>query len=282
MNLHFKAQTPKEGFTIIASPQNSSLRWQSFGLLNLLGIDRSYEGKLDQEEGIMTLLSGQGTIEIEERSGNAKRYDLGPRRDTFVERATLVYLPPGATYKVTSCSQAFQAALHQAPAFQEGTSFLIKPNTLNPTSTGVSNWRRDVCLCTATDLPLQRFIIGETINPPGNWSSYPPHKHDEDKPPFEAPYEEINHFMLKPRQGFGFIRVYEPADRENRIDEAFVIQHGDTVVLPRGYHPLTVAPGYQLYYLFALVGNKREYGAWNDDPDHQWVRACEAVVKGSQ
>jgi len=282
MNLHFKAQAPENGFSIVASPQNSPLRFQSIGLLNLLGRGRSYEGKLGEEEAVLTLLSGQGTIEIHERSGATTRYDLGPRRDPFLDRATLVYLPPWAAFKVTSISSEFQSALHNASASREGAAFLIKPDTLTPVPTGVSNWRRDVCVCTPNELPVQRFIIGETINPPGNWSSYPPHKHDEEKPPFEAEYEEIYHFLVKPRQGFGFIRVYEPAERENRLDEAFVIENGDTVVLPKGYHPLTVAPGYQLYYLFALVGEKREYGAWSDDPDHQWVRACEAVVKGTQ
>jgi len=133
---------------------------------------------------------------------------------------------------------------------------------------------------TAIDLPIQRFMMGETINPPGNWSSYPPHKHDEKKPPFEAIYEEVYHFLVKPQQGFGFIRVYDPITRQDRIDEAFVLQNGDTMVLPHGYHPLGVAPGYQLYYQFALVGDVREYGAWSDDPDHQWLRAVEPILKG--
>jgi 5-deoxy-glucuronate isomerase len=280
MNLHFKARELEDGYTMVASPQNSPLRWQTFGLLALRGQGKRYDGRLENEEAVLTLLSGQGVVEIQERSGRTDRYDIGPREDPFVDRATVVYLPPGTAYQVTSVSPEFKATLHCAPASQEGNAFLIHPNSLTPVSTGIGNWRRDVCLCTPIDQPIQRFILGETINPPGNWSSYPPHKHDEDKPPFEAPYEEIYHFMVKPRQGFGFIRVYDPPERPDRMDEAFVIEDGDTVVLPKGYHPLAVAPGYQLYYLFALVGDKRVYGAWSDDPDHQWVRACEAVVKG--
>jgi len=280
MNLHFKAQELVNGYTVVASPQNSPLRLQTFGLLNLLEKGKSYEGELGDEEAVLTLLSGQGTVEVQERSGNSSRYEIGPRRDPFLDRATLLYLPPGSRFKVISLSQEFKSTLHRAPAAQEGAAFLIKPDTLTPVSTGINNWRRDVCVCTPTNLPIQRFIIGETINPPGNWSSYPPHKHDEEKPPFEAPYEEVYHFLIKPGQGFGFIRVYDSSERENRLDEALVIENGDTVVVPRGYHPLTVAPGYQLLNLFALVGEKREYGAWSDDPNHVWVRACEAVLKG--
>jgi len=272
MNLHFKARSVENGFSIVASPQNSPLRWQSFGLLNLLGKGKSYEGNLGEEEAVLTLLSGQGTIEIQERSGATTRYELGPRQDPFLDRATLVYLPPGAAFKVTSALSEFQSALHRAPASQEGAAFLIKPDKLTPISTGVSNWRRDVCVCTPNELPVQRFIIGETINPPGNWSSYPPHKHDEKNPPAEYPLEEIYYFLLNPGQGFGMMRVYDPPKRKNRLEEAFVIQNGDTVVIPHGYHPVVVAPGYQLYYLFALAGKERHHGTWIDDPAHQWVR----------
>jgi 5-deoxy-glucuronate isomerase len=123
------------------------------------------------------------------------------------------------------------------------------------------------------DLPIQRLVMGETINPPGNWSSYPPHKHDEEFPPEEAVFEEVYHFLLKPEQGFGFIRLYDPPRRKDRMDEVFVIQNGDTVVIPHGYHPVTVAPGYQIFYLFSLAGEKRQYGAWRDDPNHHWVRS---------
>lgn len=280
MILHFKAQEPVEGYRVIASPENSPLKFQTFGTLDLFGKAKKYEGKLSSEEAVLTVLFGGASIDIQEQSGVAIRYNLGPRKDPFAERTTMVYLPPNAKFSVTALTPVFKSTLHRVPVKKKGHSLLIQPGNVFPTSTGAGNWRRDVCLCTAMDLPIQRLIMGETINPPGNWSSYPPHKHDEEKPPFEAPYEEVYHFLLKPQQGFGFIRLYDPKDRKDRLDEAFVIQNGDTMVLPHGYHPLTVAPGYQLYYLFALVGEKREYGAWSDDPAHQWVRACESVMKG--
>ena len=280
MTLHFKAQEPVDGYRIVASPENSPLRWQTFGTLDLFGEGKSYEGKLGDEEAILTLLFGQAMIEIKEKSGKSIHYKIGPRKDPFIDLSTMVYLPPGSEFNITSVSSSFRSTLHRTPVKKEGHALLIEPSQVKPESTGASNWRRNVCLCTAVDLPIQRFIMGETINPPGNWSSYPPHKHDEDKPPYEAPYEEVYHFLVKPERGFGFIRLYDPPDRKDRLDEAFVIQNGDTVVLPRGYHPLTVAPGYQLFYLFALVGDKREYGAWSDDPNHKWIRSCEPILKG--
>jgi 5-deoxy-glucuronate isomerase len=66
--------------------------------------------------------------------------------------------------------------------------------------------------------------------------------------------------------------VYDPPKRKDGLDEAFVIQDGDTIIIPHGYHPVVAAPGYQLYYLFALAGRERHHGTWSDDPAHQWVR----------
>lgn len=279
MRLHFKHQQPQEGFRLIVSPKNSPLKWQTFGLLRLGEAGRRYEDNVEDTEAILTLLGGKALIQVEESSGKSTGFQLGPRRDPFEERATMVYVPPGARYRVTSETANFIAAIHTAPAIEKGTPFLIEPDTLEQVSTGAGNWRRDVCVCTPPDVPVQRFIIGETINPPGNWSSYPPHKHDEDIPPYEAPYEEVYYFLTKPPQGFGVIRIYDPMGRENAMDEAYVIQNGDTFVLPRGYHPVAAAPGYQLYYLFSLVGETREYAAWSDDPDHAWIRNVEVMLR---
>lgn len=275
MRLHFEGQGAQPGYNVLASPANSPLRWQTFGTLVLPEANQVFEENLADEELVLTLLSGKGFVEIEERSGRAVRYEMGPRTDPFTERATLAYVPPGARYRVTSVSAGLHCTVHRAPAKGEGAAFLVRPDTLVPTSTGAHHWRRDVCLCIPPALPAQRFIIGETVNPPGNWSSYPPHKHDVDAPPQEAIYEEVYYFLFKPSQGFGFIRLYDPLQRESRMDQALVLKHGDTVVIPRGYHPVAAAPGYQLYYLFSLVGQAREYAAWSDDPDHAWVHSAE-------
>ena len=94
-------------------------------------------------------------------------------------------------------------------------------------------------------------------------------------PPGEAPYEEIYYFRVKPSQGFGIQRVYTSEGDQAPLDEVYVVEDGDTVALPRGYHPVAAAPGYELYYLWALAGEGREFGAWSDDPRHAWVRNLE-------
>jgi 5-deoxy-glucuronate isomerase len=124
-----------------------------------------------------------------------------------------------------------------------------------------------------SDIP-QNLIVGETINPPGNWSSSPPHKHDVDDLPMESKLEEVYFYKLKPQQGFGLQRIYSD---DGDLDEAYVIRDGDTVAFPRGYHPVVAAPGYQLYYLWVLAGEKRIMCP-NDDPDHAWVKDTEPII----
>ena len=106
------------------------------------------------------------------------------------------------------------------------------------------------------------------FTPGGNWSSYPPHKHDTENPPVEARLEELYFYQFaKPAQGFAFARVYT-ADRS--LDEAITPMDGDVVLVPEGYHPVGVPAGYDCYYLNVMAGPNR---AWyfTLDPDHAWL-----------
>jgi 5-deoxy-glucuronate isomerase len=114
-----------------------------------------------------------------------------------------------------------------------------------------------------------KLIVVEVITPGGNWSSYPPHKHDE-LSDSELPLEEIYYFRIKGANGFGFHRTYTLDDE---IDLTTVIRDGDVCLVPRGYHgPSVAAPGYDMYYLNVMAGPD-EVRAWriSYDPDHEWV-----------
>ena len=140
------------------------------------------------------------------------------------------------------------------------------------TEVGRDNWRRTVYSALAETVPAERLLAGETLNPPGNWSSYPPHKHDRRNPPNEAVMEEIYFFRVRPAQGYGFIWTYTAAEDPEGFSTVFVVEDGDTVLLPKGYHPVVAAPGYELHYTWVLAGEERRYGAWADDPRHAWVK----------
>jgi 5-deoxy-glucuronate isomerase len=123
-----------------------------------------------------------------------------------------------------------------------------------------------------------RLIAVEVLTPGGNWSSYPPHKHDEDVPGVETALEEIYYYEVA-RGGFAYQRVYTSgAGRE--IDVTAEVRSGDAIVMPHGWHgPSMAAPGYDLYYLNVMAGPGERAWRFTDDPDHAWIRATWADQK---
>jgi 5-deoxy-glucuronate isomerase len=129
-------------------------------------------------------------------------------------------------------------------------------------------------------LEADSIIACEVLTPAGNWSSYPPHKHDEERDGVETELEEIYYFETRVADGavrddadpVGYQRVYGTAERP--IDVFAEVRTGDVVLVPHGWHgPSMAAPGYDLYYLNVMAGPGQER-AWLicDDPSHGWVR----------
>jgi len=239
-----------------------------FGLLRLEP-RQDFGEALDGKEAVLILMSGVGTVE----SGGTTFKDIGQRTSVFAGKATAVYLPPGADYRIKAVSR-IEVAVVKAAASGSGDPVLISPEDVEVKSVGQWNWKRDVHNIVLGNCPAVSLLVGETFNPPGNWSSYPPHKHDVDDLPWESKLEEIYHFRVNPEQGFGIQRIYT-ADRS--LDEIYTVENGDTVIIPEGYHPVAAAPGYQLYYLWMLAGDRRVMRP-NDDPAHAWVKAMESLL----
>jgi 5-deoxy-glucuronate isomerase len=129
--------------------------------------------------------------------------------------------------------------------------------------------------CTPQAFEADKLIAVEVLTPGANWSSWPPHKHDEEREG-ESRLEEVYYFEVNApegREGVGYQRVYGSGpDRE--IDVCTEVRSGDTVLIPHGWHgPSMAAPGYDLYYLNVMAGPGTER-AWLicDDPAHGWVR----------
>ncbi|MFF4568307.1 5-deoxy-glucuronate isomerase [Streptomyces sp. NPDC001410] len=127
--------------------------------------------------------------------------------------------------------------------------------------------------CLPGTFDAEQLLVCEVLTPGGNWSSYPPHKHDEARPGQESELEEIYYFQIAGENGFGYQRVYGTSDRP--IDVLAEVRSGDTVLIPHGWHgPSIAAPGYDLYYLNVMAGPGPDR-AWLicDDPAHGWVRS---------
>jgi 5-deoxy-glucuronate isomerase len=197
--------------------------------------------------------------------------DLGRtpyRSDPFTAAGHAVYAPPDAPLQLVAGDVGAVVAVMSAPpgADEPGPARIIGPDAQRVATVGGGNWQRTVRTILGPDDAAARLLVGETLNPPGNWSSYPPHKHDEHVPPEEVALEEVYLFRVAPDGGFGVQLLYEPG-----AERTFVVRDGDVAVIRSGYHPVVAAPGYDLYYLWVLAGEGRQMVP-RLDPQHAWVQ----------
>ena len=222
-----------------------------------LSAGATYKYQIAGEETVLVLQEGKGTFATADGTWTLSRSNV------FDERASAVYLPPGATLTVTA-ETALEAILVSTPAPAGGHAVATGPDGVEVNARGKGNYSREVHNVFVNDSHAKRIMVGETINPPGNWSSYPPHKHDgKDGEPV---LEEVYYYRVSPPQGFGQQMMYTN-DGECLTH---TVKDGDAVLLPYGYHPVTSPPGYKLYYLWALAGAERKL-ALHEDPAHTWL-----------
>jgi 5-deoxy-glucuronate isomerase len=254
------------GYRELVGKENAgNLKFLRFGVLRLNPGER-YSGRAEDVETVLMLLAGRCDVQVEDREFLGLK-----RQDVFVEKATAVYVPVAADFTVTNTGDGLlEVAVCQAPADKRFTPFMVTPDQVQPRLVGKDNYSRYVhdVVVKEAEGKVQRIIVGETFNLPGNWSSYPPHKHDDYQPGVEACMEEVYYYRLKPRQGFGLQAIYT-ADRS--LDEVYRVEHGDVFLIPYGYHPVCAAAGYELYYLWLMAGDIDRVMIPHDDPTHAWV-----------
>ncbi len=237
------------------------MKYLSLDLL-LLDKGRKHSGTSGGNELGLVILSGRCTFNV----GDEEYKRVGSRKNVFTGKASAVYVPPRTSYTIRA-ERDLEIALCRTKANRRSAPYLVQQDEVRVRTIGRGNWRRKVHDIIYDNVPAQRLVLGETFNPPGNWSSSPPHKHDIHNPPHEALMEEIYFFKVQPGQGFGIQRLYN-----NRgIDEAYPIANNDAIMIGGGYHPVVAAPGYKLYYLWFLAGKGRKLIP-RDDPDHGWLK----------
>ncbi len=268
--LKYPAVEIKNGYTKIVEPGNSPLEWIEFGILQLEK-GGEWSGETKNKEAVFLLQSGAGDVTISGNGIKTVLYSVGPRNDIFKEKCSLVYIPPETGFMIKTGHEFLSGILAQAPAPAGGSPFYVTPEMIQAKNVGKESWQRTVSLATIPECGAKRLLVGETINPPGKWSSYPPHKHDRHIPEKEVPLEEVYHYRFQPEKGFALQRIYDSPGTPDRLNEALIVENRDTVVLPRGYHPLVAAPGYTLCYTWILAGETLKYGSWSNDPDHEWL-----------
>jgi len=262
LNLKIRKKIDR-GYTSIVE-EEKEIELIQLGILRLERKESFYRPRSDGRETALVILGGNCDI----FSGAKHFSNIGKRKSVFEGPATLLYLPADNEYKITANS-SLEVAITTAPSTKQGEPVLVKPESIKIEKRGKDGFRREIHHVMIDNIDAERLIIGETFVKSGNWASYPPHKHDQDNPPEEAKLEEIYFFKVYPEQGFGIQRVYS-ADKS--LNEVYVVENNDAVMIPRGYHPLVAAPGYILYYFWVMAGEKRVMMV-KEDPQHLWMEA---------
>jgi 5-deoxy-glucuronate isomerase len=262
----FLHSAPNPGDGVLIHVDTASAGWEFIGLtVHRLRPGAPLTVESDGSEYAVVLLSGSCTVVHDE-----KRIDLGPRANVFDDPPWAYYLPLGTTSSIEVQSTT-EIAICRSKATEAKPAKLITPTDVAIEIRGAGNASREIRHVIEPAFPADKLLIVEVITPSGNWSSYPPHKHDIHDTPREADLEEIYYYRIDSPDGFGLQRLYTA---DGSIDEAFVIQDGDLLLVPFGYHAFAMAQGYTGYYLNVLAGDEPVRTMQpSDDPNHAWVRA---------
>jgi 5-deoxy-glucuronate isomerase len=223
---------------------------------------------LGSAEAAVVPLAGGCRVEIAGGDG----FDLEGRASVFSGPTDVAFVPRGATVTLIATETA-EVAVATAVATEERPAFRLASSDVEIEIRGRGQATRQVNGLLSAGVPgPQRLIIVEVLTPAGNWSSYPPHKHDE-WTDTEVPLEEIYYFRLGGDGGFGLHRAYTP---DGDFDETVTVRDGDVYLIPRGYHgPSVAAPGYDMYYLNVMAGpDPQRRWLISMDPAHDWVTAA--------
>ena len=177
-----------------------------------------------------------------------------------------VYLPIDTAFALKS--DGAKICLYQTGAEKKTEPAVIDPEDVKVMQVGKDNWSREVRIIIGPESPSVNMVVGETLNPPGNWSGTPPHKHEGVEANNESRHEELYYFKTDKPQGWGLQRTYSP---ERGVDELIRLGENSITLIPWGYHQIASAPGYTLYYTFFLAGVGKTLSPY-EDPDHNWIK----------
>ncbi len=245
------------------TPESAGWKYVGFEVYELRAGEHIDFSGSDQEV-CLVLVAGKCSVITEESTP----MDIGERMSPFEKIPPhAVHLPMATDYRVLATTD-LELAVCKAPGKSKVRKARhLKPEDITVMDRGEGTNQRLIHNILMPEHDADSLLITEVYTPGGHWSSYPPHKHDTDDIPRESYLEETYYHRLNPPQGFAFQRVYTD---ERDIDETMCVQDKDTVLVPRGYHPVAAPHGYELYYLNVMAGPTRAW-KFHNDPDHEWI-----------
>ena len=217
-------------------------------------------------EYVAVVLGGKCNI----RTSRGDFLELGERENVFTGKASALYLPRNTGLEIEAIDE-LEVACCWVPTDQDHEPKRVDPRDCPVEIRGGGYATRQIHGILPPGFPCHRLVCVEVYTPPGSWSSYPPHKHDEhrvgpDGTLLEADLEEIYFYKTDRPEGFAYQRVYN-----QRFDELHLCRNHDLVLVPEGYHPVVSGPGTTTYYLNFLAGSAQSL-ANSDDPDFAWFK----------
>ena len=243
---------------------------------------RTWTFETGKHELALVVLSG--TLNV--TSNHGQWQGIGRRANVFAGLPHALYLPLDTTFTVAAATACEFAAAWVA-ADREFAPRLVTPAEVGIEIRGGDHATRQINRMLPPGFPCQRLVVVEVYTPAGNWSSYPPHKHDvhtvaPDGSLAQADLDEIYYYKIDRPEGFALQRVYTDAESPLHqagypIDAAVIARNDDVVLIPEGYHPVSGPVGYTAYYLNGLAGSAQSL-AGKDDPRHAWVKDSYCTV----
>lgn len=272
------ANTPDAHLLVEVNPQLAGWDTIRFQARRLARAETWQAETVDQELALVVL---GGTLSVDSDQGNWP--GIGQRENVFAGLPSALYLPPHTRFTVraeTDSEFAVAWADVTAPAVQYPAR-LVTPADVRVEIRGGDHATRQINSILPPGFACNRLVVVEVYTPGGNWSSYPPHKHDvvkraPDEALKEADLDEIYYYQFDRPEGYALQRVYtdpeSPLQRQGSPIDCVLMPHQhDVVLVPEGYHPVSSPPGYTTYYLNVLVGNAQSLAA-SDDPQFAWVK----------
>jgi len=240
------------------------VRWEWMSMsARRLNPGEIYATATKDEEAAFVILGGKCTAKWDRREQS-----IGERKNVLDGLPYCLYLP--SSYDVTfNAETECEIAECRVPSKAKLEPKLITPNDVVSSLRGGGNASRQIVDVIGPTFPADKLLVIEVYTPGGNWSSYPPHKHDIHNPPAEVDLDEIYYYRInRPETGFALQRLYS---RDLSHDITIRARDGDVVLVRSGFHPVVAGPGYDVYYLNFLAGTSRSLSV-TEDPSHVWLK----------
>lgn len=255
---------PKDGgLDLLCLPRDvAGWDWMSF-FVRRLNAGQAHLVESQKEETVIVLLGGKCYADW----GQGEKL-IGERTTVFDGLPYAIYLPCGTVARLKA-QTICEFAECRVPSTAHLQPRLISPQDVRVSLRGGGNASRQIVDVIPPDFEADKLMVVEVYTPGGNWSSFPPHKHDVHNPPNEVDLDEIYYYRIDRPSGYSHQRLYAG---DGSRDLTLTVRDGDAVLVRDGFHPVVAGHGYNLYYLNCLAGSARQLSN-TEDPDHAWVRS---------